>query len=211
MQTSVALPVILSDRIIKPIEDKHFLVNLPTDYFHILNCIVHFNRTDDTDMKKCPTEEDVNGTYSLCRRLTANQYPAIIKNAYFKPSYKNPYFFINGNYVSAEDTPESILNPCEPISGNTMEIRCGDTKFYTPDMVYVDYLRMPKKIELTWDEVQSVEDTTPLCEFPDPVAYEIINIFCKLIFENAGDERLQTHYAINQTIGEVPKTDSSKK
>lgn len=32
----------------------------------------------------------------------------------------------------------------------------------------------------------------------------------KLLFENAGDERLQTHFAINQTIGGLPQTESKK-
>lgn len=89
-----------------------------------------------------------------------------------------------------------------------MEIRCGRNKSYSPDVVYVDYLKLPKIIQLTWEDVHSVEDTTAVCEFPDPVAYEIINIFVKLLFENAGDQRLQTHFAINQTIGGIPTTDS---
>lgn len=89
-----------------------------------------------------------------------------------------------------------------------MEIRCGRNKSYSPDVVYVDYLKLPKIIQLTWEDIHSVEDTTAACEFPDPVAYEIINIFVKLLFENAGDQRLQTHFAINQTIGGIPTTDS---
>lgn len=89
-----------------------------------------------------------------------------------------------------------------------MEIRCGKNKFYSPDVVFVDYLRVPEIIQLTWDDVQSAEDTTPSCEFPNAVAYEIINIFVKLLLENAGDQRLQTHFAINQTVGGVPTTDS---
>lgn len=90
-----------------------------------------------------------------------------------------------------------------------MEIRCGTNKFYAPDVAYVDYLKVPQLINISWDDVNGVEDTTPQCEFPDAVAYEIINIFVKLLLENAGDQqRLQTHFAINQTVGGVPTTDS---
>lgn len=93
-------------------------------------------------------------------------------------------------------------------SGKLMEIRCGTNKFYAPDVAYVDYLKVPQLINLSWDDVNGVEDTTPQCEFPDAVAYEIINIFVKLLLENAGDQRLQTHFAINQTVGGIPTTDS---
>lgn len=30
-----------------------------------------------------------------------------------------------------------------------MEIRCGKNKQYSPDVVYVDYLKLPEIIELT--------------------------------------------------------------
>ena len=48
-----------------------------------------------------------------------------------------------------------------------MEIRCGTNKFYAPDVAYVDYLKVPQLINLSWDDVNGVEDTTPQCEFPD--------------------------------------------
>ena len=108
-----------------------------------------------------------------------------------------------------------IVNPCSAPdpncqNGPIMEIRCGINSNLYPDISYVDYLKRPKIINLTWEDVQGVEDKTEECEFPDAVAYEIINIFMKLLFENAGDERLQTHFAINQTIGGLPQTESKK-
>lgn len=148
---------------IKPIEDASFMVNLPLDYLHMLNCIVHFIKKGDLPAGKCPSDEDEDGIYSLCRRLTANQYPAIIKNAYFKPSYKNPYYFLGGTFQE-QVTIDSIVNPdCEPNltiddivypcgnaeNGLEMEIRCGKTNLYSPDYVYVDYLRKPQIINLT--------------------------------------------------------------
>ena len=46
----------------------------------------------------------------------------------------------------------------------------------------------------------SIEDNTPNLEFPDYVCFEIVNIFTKLLMENAGDPRLQTNPAVNNTI-----------
>lgn len=136
-----------------------------------------------------------------------------------------PYFYINtsteGGKLTAENEAARILDPCisnicdvdnwksdilneeiTPNAGPLMEIRCGKNKGFYPDSAFVDYLKIPEKIHLTYEQVKSSgPDTSPNCEFPDAVAYEIINIFVRLLFENAGDERLQTHYAINQTVG----------
>lgn len=143
----------------------------------------------------------------MCRRLTANQYPAIIENAYLKPTYKRPYFFIDSEGVEPEDSESSDSYDW---TYSQMEIRCGDTSIWTPKKAFITYLRKPKKINLTWEQVNGVEDDTDECEFPDAVAYEIINIFVKLLLENAGDPRLQSNFAINQTIGGVPQAESKK-
>lgn len=195
LQNSVALEI-SKDEINKfpvPIENKIFRVTLPDNYMHLLNCIVHFKKVS-TKKNRCG--KDVADEYSsLCRRLTADQYPDIIKNHYFKPSYKNPYFYINN------------INTHTP---NKMEIRCGDAKLYEPDIVYVDYIRKPKQINLTWDDIQNTIDTTEELEFPDYVCYEIINEIVKLILENFSDPRLSTNYAMNKTVGSVNPESSGK-
>lgn len=241
LQRSVELSVYKQDKVIHPKEEANYVVVLPSNYFHVLNCTTHFAKICNDDMKgKCPPKDmkDDIGIFSLCRRLTANQFPAIINNAYLKPSYKNPYFYINTSMeagkVSTMAAIKNILDPCakgdcespvehdeiksldpccnkDIITGNEgilMEILCGTNKYYSPDVVYVDYLKVPDIVNLSWEDVNGVGDTTPECEFPDAVAYEIINIFMKLLFENAGDQRLQTHFAINQTVGGIPAADS---
>jgi hypothetical protein len=70
-------------------------------------------------------------------------------------------------------------------------------------MVYIDYIKIPEKIELTEEQLDG-EDKTKRMEFPDYVCYEIINEFVKLLLENASDPRLQTNVPINQTI--IPQT-----
>jgi hypothetical protein len=68
-------------------------------------------------------------------------------------------------------------------------------------------------IRLTYDEITSTVDTTRPLEFPDYVCFEIVNEFVKLLMENASDPRLQTNYAINQTVADptaVPQNQSSR-
>jgi hypothetical protein len=66
--------------------------------------------------------------------------------------------------------------------------------------VYIDYLKTPEKINLTYDQLDYIKDTSQILEFSDYVCYEIINEMTKLVLENASDPRLQTNIPINQTI-----------
>ena len=135
-------------------------------------------------------------------------YPSILNNAYLKPSYKNPYYFITNHsdiYTkgSAESELEQILNPCsisteEPVF--TLEIRCGDTKKYIPSNIYIDYIKTPDLLYMDYDVLTSDNDNSQVLEFPEYVCYEIQNELTKLILENIGDSRLQTNIPINQTI-----------
>ena len=174
-------------------ERKFYYCDLPADYLHILNCIVTFNNVaDDNEAKKKCNKDDyeTNKTKSvLARRLTADQYPTIVINAYFKPTHKRPYFFIN----QGPDSTKSVL-----------EIRVGNEKTKkTPTSAYVDYLKTPKVINLTDDDLENDDDLTAELEFPKYACFEIINEFVKLLLENASDPRLQTNIPINQSIGSV--------
>jgi hypothetical protein len=150
------------------------------------------NVADDNEAKKKCNKDDyeVNKTKSvLARRLTADQYPTIIINAYLKPTHERPYFFIN----QGPNSTKSVL-----------EIRVGNEKTKkAPLTAYVDYLKVPKIIELTDDDLESDVDSTAVVEFPEYACFEIINEFTKLLLENASDPRLQTNIPINQSIGSV--------
>lgn len=172
-------------------ERKFYYCDLPTDYLHILNCIVTFNNVaDDNETKKKCNKDDyeTNKTKSvLARRLTADQYPTIVINAYLKPTHKRPYFFIN----QGPNSTKSVL-----------EIRVGDERTKkTPTSAYIDYLKTPKVINLTDDDLENDDDLTAELEFPEYACFEIINEFVKLLLENASDPRLQTNIPINQSIG----------
>jgi hypothetical protein len=211
-----------------PTEDAYWYAYLPEDYLHLLNCIVVFNKDGGYQSKStCKDSNEKSTVNSLARRLTSDMYPNVMNNAYFKPSYKTPYYFITKlNVNSNEALLDGILNPCsskQVVSSNAMlsqildpcgdvsdeersgvlklEIRCGSNKKYVPSSIYVDYLRVPEKITLSYTELENEVDTTKMLEFPEYVCYEIVNECVKLIMENGSDPRLETNTAINQTIG----------
>lgn len=141
-------------------------------------------------------------------------YPNVINNAYFKPSYRVPYYFVtnlntraNVDSMSSNIKLEKIFDPCGEIidvelsSALKLEIRCGSNEKYVPISVYIDYIKVPNKIDLTYDDLEREIDTTKMLEFPEYVCYEIVNECVKLILENSSDPRLQTNIPINQTIG----------
>lgn len=203
-----------------------YVAELPDDYMHILNCIVEFNVKKPF---KCYAAGD--HVDFPARRLTADMASGILHNVYMKPEYKRPYFYINNvsnmknitdsayidNTVKDTDRTDSV-KPANTRVSNTsnvrMEIRYGDdTNVFEPVCVYVDYIKAPMFIRLTYQEVTDVEDNTRPLEFPDYVCYEIVNEFVKLLMENASDPRLQTNYAINQTVADptaVPASQSSR-
>lgn len=198
---------------------KTYEVILPDDYLHILNCVVEYKllRT-----YKCYDKDDLWSTGA--KRLTADMFSQIINNYYMRPSYKNPYYYINNvnikndyntsdnqtliNYTAGEE-PDIINNNVQRIAeeryGNKnqvrLEIRYGrDDSVFQLEQVYVDYLKAPQFIRLTQEQVDEVADNSQVLEFPDYVCQEIVNELILLLMENASDPRLQTNIPINQSI-----------
>lgn len=64
---------------------------LPDDYWHILNCSVEFiERTP-----KCGSAKHI---LVGARKLNTDAAAQVENNYYFRPSYKNPYFYISNKY-----------------------------------------------------------------------------------------------------------------
>ena len=160
-------------------------VELPVNYFHILNCICEFLPSVDHGCSK-----KGEPTYASAKRLTADMWPQVITNAYNKPTYKRPYYFINNTLESLENSPAPVR----------IEIRSGKSNIFKLNKVFIDYLKVPRHILLTTDQIDMVEDTSQKMEFPDYVCYEIINELAKLILEQSSDPRLQSHIPVNQSI-----------
>lgn len=217
--------------------EKIAVIELPLDYFHLLNCICSYKRTGPN---KCNQSGSVQ--YSA-KRLTSDMWPQVQRNYYNRPTYKRPYYFIHNrntnsdlptdNYSSELYKPiidennkqvgqELVRGLSKTITiggeqkslvtkeatnryGNVepvrVEIRYGSMPANLElDAIYVDYLKTPQYVELTQDQLDLVEDTSQLLEYPDYVCYEIVGELVKLFMENASDPRLQTNIPINQTI-----------
>jgi len=219
LKTSSTLNVITEEFPKFPGEKKYYYCKLPSDYWHILSCIVTFE--NDKNASKCSSQDELVST--VARKLTADIYPTIINNAYFKPSPKCPYYniqllsddgtrvldsIINPCIISGgRDVIDEIIDPCNldghPYSGYVINLFCGNTKKIAPNAIMINYLRTPRKVQLTEDDLDG-EDRTSIMEFPDYVCYEIINEFVKLLLENTVDPRLSTNIPINQSIiGEI--------
>lgn len=197
---------------------KTYEVVLPDDYLHILNCIVEYDVLNDYNCYNSGSKWSTGA-----RRLTADAFSQIINNHYMRPSYKNPYYYINNvttkndyrttdNQIEIEfpanseaGRPENVERIADIRYGNKnqvrLEIRYGkDDSTFKLSLVYIDYLKAPQFIRLTQEQVDKVQDTSQVLEFPDYVCQEIVNELIMLLMENASDPRLQTNIPINHSI-----------
>lgn len=221
----------------------YYYADLPADYLHLINCIVEYQV--QTSNFKCYNKNE--SVYFAARRLTSDMYAQIINNAYLRPTYKRPYYYLNN--INQRNTPlptdsndSTILginngsndkgsvgtkgsnwnstadpahfNESNPVDAyNTagdrlanpgivrLELRFGkDDTVFTPQRLYVDYVKAPMYIRLTEEQINATLDYSQVLEFPDYVCFEIVNIFTRLLMENASDPRLQTNMPINNTI-----------
>ena len=77
----------LADGIFK----SSYYVDLPADYMHLLNCIVEYKV--GISNFKCYNKGDT--VYFAARRLTPDMYTQVLNNAYMRPMYKRPYYYLN--------------------------------------------------------------------------------------------------------------------
>jgi hypothetical protein len=183
--------------------------SLPSDYFHLLNCVVEYIPTRNFlcyDVGK--------PVYFGAKRLTADLFSQVITNFYMKPSYKNPYYYLHN--IS---DPTVSVNPTAPnipeIGTNNrygnpslvkIEIRYGtDDSVFQLSRVLIDYLKVPRHVRLTQAQVDTTVDNSQVLEYPDYVCQEIIKELVKLLMENASDPRLQTNPLVNQTVAPPPQ------
>lgn len=221
----------------------YYYADLPADYLHLINCIVEYQV--QTSNFKCYNKNE--SVYFAARRLTSDMYAQIINNAYLRPTYKRPYYYLNNinqrNIPLPTDSNDSTIlginngsadkgsvgtkgsnwnstddpahfNESNPVDAyNTagdrlanpgivrLELRFGkDDTVFTPQRLYVDYVKAPMYIRLTEEQINATLDYSQVLEFPDYVCFEIVNIFTRLLMENASDPRLQTNMPINNTI-----------
>ena len=200
-----------------------YYVDLPEDYMHLLNCIVEYKV--GVSNFKCYNKGDM--VYFAARKLTPDMYTQVLNNAYMRPMYKRPYYYLtNINTANTivtnpsmdtaildankenNETPSALVDsnnvPGDRLANPSivrLELRYGtDDGVFVPNNIYVDYLKSPMYIRLTQEQINSTLDYSQVLEFPDYVCFEIVNIFVRLVMENASDPRLQTNIPINNTI-----------
>lgn len=184
-------------------------IGLPSDYMHLLNCICTFTQTKEN---KCGNSKTIT---KGANKMDTTQWSHVIENYYMKPSVKQPYYYIMN--ISDPKLDDSLSHKDEDKDQNasqtsnqykrygnstmpTMQIKYGDDPNYKLTEVQIDYLRAPYYYTLTQDQLDDIQDKSMIIEFPDYVVYEIINTLVKLILENGGNPRIQTHMGVNQSI-----------
>ena len=184
------------------ISDGYYEVLLPSDYLHLLNCICTIS----------PNCGDVPAT-----KATPDSWAQIITDVYNRPSARRPYYCLNSYSIKQESEDEApkqdlikgnsfkLIKPPADELGNGLvqpietrcEIRCGKGDL---TKVSIDYIKTPKVIYLTQDQLDKIQDTSQIMEFPDYVNQQIIDELVHLVLERSSDPRLTTHYQITQSI-----------
>lgn len=180
------------------IQSATFTGVLPQEYFHILDCVVEF-----TYLKKIKCNDIGTKTTVGVKKLKSGMTSGLLNNYYFKPSLINPYYYLhNSSMISTLTDGTRVAEDRKGFPTTVkIELRYGkDDDKATATKLYVDYLKVPKYIILTQDQIDADLDESQIMEFPDYVCYEIIKELVALLMENASDPRLNTNIPINQAI-----------
>ena len=82
-----------------------FVGELPKDYLHMLNCIVEY---DVKQPFKC--YEKSEKIQFAARRLTSDMFSGILNNAYMRPMYKRPYYYVNNWNSTATPATNKVMD-----------------------------------------------------------------------------------------------------
>ena len=155
----------------------------PYYYIHQTNSVLS---TGTPDSEYASTTEDALATLKKVKDAERNEYVREIS--------------LDGGTSLVGDQLEELSRVSSP-TPTRMEIRYGsDSNKYELVDVQVDYLRNPQHVQLTQQQLDLVQDTSQILEWPDYVCNEIINELTHLVMENVSDQRLQTHIPITNTI-----------
>ena len=103
--------------------ESSYYVDLPADYMHLLNCIVEYKV--GVSNFKCYNKGDT--VYFAARKLTPDMYTQILNNAYMKPMYKRPYYYLN-NINTSPSLPTNSLMDSEVLFANGLESASNEEK-----------------------------------------------------------------------------------
>ena len=184
--TAVLTPSPSSEFSTSALYNKTYDLDLPDDYLHVLNCVVEYTVSKNF---KCYNANDK--VHFGAKRLTADIFSQIINNYYMRPSYKNPYFYINNvNISNTFPTTDNQLpiNPTfkielnSPTGSTTLTVKrtataTGVTVTHTTDWTTLATLAtaIKNKAGLTDTEVYLDDITTPTCIYITGVNDIIVN------------------------------------
>lgn len=212
------IPEIFDDEITEHSNISKYIINMPDDYLHLLNCICYFKN----NIPGC------NNKIIGANKITADSLSEILNDYYNKPSINRPYYYIhnqndNENLPTNSETDKlndskgfkrtfnyngESLSTVDKLAGirysNTSKVRielyCGKSDNFNLSAVTIDYLKSPQYVELTQEQLDSIQDISQIMEFPEYVNQEIINELVNLIMRRNNDPSLATHIQMTQSI-----------
>jgi len=153
----------------------------PDNYWHMLGS--HVTSVSLFNYKCHPAGFE---SQSQSKRLTQDIANGVMNNAFLKPAINRPYHSF-GDGANANIKPDLFYF-------------IGDSSKFGLKSIYIDYLKEPRKINLTVQQRDLPVDTSIVMEFPDYACNEIIKRIVKLVLESSSDPRLQTKIAVDTSI-----------
>lgn len=209
--------------------NDYYEITFPDDYLHILNCFCVYELGSNNCEQQGTMYPAKRLTADSMPLVLTNYYnrPTYERPYFFinhvnskSDNPTNPgvtdiknLYEIKNNKVVNSNLPRTVkLNIKKEVStvdretgvryGNPSkvrcEIRCGNERKLAK--VIIHYLKTPQTIKLTQEQLDIVQDTSQILEWPDYVCYEIINELVNFVQESVADPRLQTHFQVTQSI-----------
>lgn len=179
-----------------------FKGELPDDYLHLMSCDVEFVVRADFE---CFKENHVEVVEVF--PLTTSVEKKARSNFWFKPSFKKPYYRVTGDRSTYDtSTPKGILSKLEVTFGDSPYLLDEHNQLIIPDAkvelekVYYEYLKVPDKMTLTYEELDEISDSSQLMEFSEDVCGEIIKETIKLVALKTGNPLIQNYDQINMSV-----------
>ena len=127
-----------------------YCVDLPSDYLHLLNCICIYNVKKTY---KCYNKGDT--WRAAATRLTADAYSQVLDNAWLRPDYKRPYYYIHNINANATN-PTNPYNNGDGTDVSGVTTTSGDTDGNAINIGKPDG-GLPKSINIGSNTVSNVE------------------------------------------------------
>ena len=110
-----------------------------------------------------------------------------------------------GSTNTSFDSNDTMIGP-------KMRVLYGkDISVFGLDSVTINYLKVPARIRLTPEQVDSTEDYSQILEFPEYVCREIIKEIVALLLLHTDNPKLAYYNQVNQAIPQAPVNQQEQK